>query len=162
MSEIRATLGRTADGQVTTGETANSILHVPVTVLTGMILGMIALAEVGFVVLSWFIYKVRGKRMCVVCRACVNAFGAHRNSAGRHTKASACDRLGDSTQLKSPTSSSLRGEHYHSSNTQTISDLYNDDPILRVLFRWLWHSSRCTSCDHGGGASTLTTIRTSS
>jgi hypothetical protein len=67
MSEIRATLGRTADGQVTTGETANSILHVPVTVLTGMILGMIALAEVGFVVLSWFIYKVRGKRMCVVC-----------------------------------------------------------------------------------------------
>jgi hypothetical protein len=59
MSEIKQTIGRTYDGTPTTGETTRSILHVPVSVLTGGILGVIALAEAGFIVLSWFIFKVR-------------------------------------------------------------------------------------------------------
>lgn len=60
MIDVTKILGTAADGSKVTGETADSILHVPVSVLTGLILGVIALAEVGYVVLSYFIYKEFG------------------------------------------------------------------------------------------------------
>ncbi len=62
MFEIQSSLETDSQGREQTGETPNSVLHVPVSVLTGGILGMIALAEAGFIVLSWFIYKVRKLR----------------------------------------------------------------------------------------------------
>lgn len=58
MDEIKQILGTAQDGSRITGETAYSVLHVPVTVQTAIILGVTAAVEVGFVVLSWFIYKV--------------------------------------------------------------------------------------------------------
>lgn len=58
MDEIKEILGTAQDGSEITGETAYSILHVSVAVQTATILGVIAAAEVGFIVLSWFIYKV--------------------------------------------------------------------------------------------------------
>lgn len=38
----------------------DAFYRIPVTALTGTMLGVIALAEIGFVLLSWFVYREMG------------------------------------------------------------------------------------------------------
>lgn len=59
MDEVKTILGTGEDGSTITGETEYSLLHVSVAMQTAFILGVIAAAEVGFIVLSWYIYQVR-------------------------------------------------------------------------------------------------------
>jgi hypothetical protein len=59
MDEVKTILGTAEDGSTITGETKYSVLHVSVAVQTALILAVIAAAEVGFVILSWYIYRVR-------------------------------------------------------------------------------------------------------
>ncbi|GHJ85629.1 hypothetical protein NliqN6_2031 [Naganishia liquefaciens] len=57
MDEVKTILGTAEDGSTITGETKYSVLHVSVAVQTALILAVIAAAEVGFVILSWYIYR---------------------------------------------------------------------------------------------------------
>jgi hypothetical protein len=59
MDEVKKILGTSQDGSIITGETEYSVLHVSVAVQTALILAVIAAAEVGFIILSWYIYQVR-------------------------------------------------------------------------------------------------------
>jgi hypothetical protein len=89
MGEIKQILGTAQDGSRITGETAYSVLHVPVTVQTAIILGVTAAAEVGFGVLSWFIYKVSVLRWLFgLYRQEAETLRLYRTSAGRLTRVS--------------------------------------------------------------------------
>lgn len=68
MDEVKKILGTSQDGTAITGETEYSVLHVSVAVQAALILAVIAAAEVGFIVLSWYIYQVRVFRLLSPCR----------------------------------------------------------------------------------------------